>query len=407
MKKYFVLILFVVFMAWTASPTSVNAQTPIPPAATGKVTGKIVNQNLGTVVKDILELMLHIYDEEYVELGMLHAQSQPDGSFMFTEVDLKPGQLYGVMAIYEDVIYLSEAIPAVAGSDQLELEVPVYDTTTDLTAVQIDQMHILFNFAADGLETTEVYILSNQGERTVKGSVTLEDGQLATLSFPLPTDADFIFFQPDQQDRFVKFSGGFADTNPLMIGQGSEQFTVKYLTPFQENHNYTYTAPVNIQAINLLLPEKSGVILHGEGLSAPELTNFNNGESYLVYSLSGINAGQTFQVTFSGKPILGEENTSSKTTLPLVLGGLLLGLVMVGTGIWWWRKPEEEDNENEATGMEVPSGESPLDVVISEIAHLDDAHERGEFVDEEEYHQERMRLRQQAKSILDQQNDPS
>jgi hypothetical protein len=47
-------------------------------------------------------------------------------------------------------------------------------------------MHLLFDFAEDGMETSEIYVLSNAGERTVKDAVTLEDGQTATLAFPSP-----------------------------------------------------------------------------------------------------------------------------------------------------------------------------------------------------------------------------
>ncbi|MFH1906085.1 MAG: hypothetical protein ABIL11_01665 [Chloroflexota bacterium] len=404
MKKYFVVLMTVILFAWSVSPTAANAQTPTPPAATGEVTGVIVNQNQGTIVAESLEVMLHIWDEEYVELGMLHAQSQPDGTFRFTEVALEPGRLYAVMTIYDDVAYYSNTVPAVDGSSQLELDVPVYETTTDLSAVQIDQMHVLFDFAEDGLETTEIYIFSNQGERTVKDAVTLDDGQPATLRFPLPVDADFIFFQPDQQDRFVKFTGGFADTYPLMPGEGSAQIMVTYLTPFHDDYFYTYTAPVNIQAINFLLPEDVGVTLQGAGLSSSQPMTLNNGSSYLVYSYTGIGAGQTVQVSFSGKPQLKGENAYGTKTLPLALGGILLGLAMIGVGIWWWRRPE--DDTDEETAMDIPSSERTLDDVISEIARLDDSHERGE-VDEKEYRLQRARLRGEAKALLDRSEERS
>jgi hypothetical protein len=399
MRKPYFLFLFVLFIIWSASPSDANAQAQNPPAATGDVTGKIVNQNTGSIVLQSLEVMLHIWDEKYVELNMLHGQSQTDGAFQFTEVDLKPGQLYGVMAIFDDVIYVSDTVPAANGSNHLELTVPVYETTTDLAAVKIDQMHVLWNFASDGLETTEVYILSNTGERTVKDAVTLEDGQLATLRFPLPADADFIFFQPDTQDRFIKLPGGFADTSPLMLGQGSGQISVKYLTPFQENHIYTYTATVDILAINFLLPENTGVTLHGDGLSAPQLTNLNNDRAYLVYSFTNISAGQTVQVTFSGTPNLEVKNSTGNTAAPLALGGLLLGLAMVAAGFWWWRRPEVEGDPDEESSAGVSTSERTLDEVITEIARLDEAFEQGSLA-EEEYHQERFLLRQKAKSIL-------
>lgn len=402
MKKYFVILMAAVLFALSVSPTAANAQTPTPPAATGEVTEKIVNQNQGTIVAESLEVMLHIWDEEYVELGMLHAQSQPDGTFRFIEVDLAPGRLYAVMAIYDDVAYYSNTAPAVDGSNQLELDVPVYETTADLSAVQIDQMHVLFSFATDGLETTEIYILSNWSERTVKGAVTLDDGQPATLRFPLPVDADFIFFQPDQQDRFVKFSSGFADTNPLSPVEDSRQIMVTYLTPFHDDYIYTYTAPVNIQAINFLLPVDTGVTLQGAGLSASQPMDLNNGSSYLVYSYTGIGAGQTVQVSFSGKLQMKGENAYGTMKLLLALGGILLGLAMIGVGIWWWRKPEDSTDED----VNIQPVDAALDDLITEIARLDDSRERRK-VDEKEYRLKRAKLRREAKALLDRSEESS
>ena len=403
MKKYFVVLMSVILFAWSASPTATNAQEPTPPAATGEATGTIVNQNQGTSVAESLEVMLHIWDEQYVELGMLHAQSQPDGTFRFTEVALGPGQLYAVMVTYEDVLYYSNTVPAVDGSNLLELDVPVYETTTDLSAVQIDQMHILFNFATDGLETTEIYLLSNMGQRTVKDAVTLEDGQTAALSYPLPADADFIFFQPTEQNRFIKFPGGFADTSPVLPGERTEQHTVKYLVPLSQVQAYSYTAPLNIKTMNFLLPQNAGVSLAGEGLAGPQPVTLDSGASFMVYSYSDIPAGQTIKVTFSGKPVPVSRSKPGNQTLPLALGGGVLGLVMIGVGVWWRFRPEDVADEDDKT--DVNTGESTFDDLITQIARLDEAFEQGE-VDEGKYHRERRRLREQAKSMLDQQERP-
>ena len=51
---------------------------------------------------------------------------------------------------------------------KLDLDVPVYETTKDLSNIHVDQMHVLFDVSPDGLETKELYILSNLGDRTVK-----------------------------------------------------------------------------------------------------------------------------------------------------------------------------------------------------------------------------------------------
>lgn len=399
MKKYWFIPLLVISLLWAASPSPVGAQEDLPPeeAGTGIVLGKIIDQNNGSQVRENLDVMLHIWDKEYVDMGMEHGQSEADGTFKFDGVEFDAERLYAVMTIFDDVTYFSEVVPGPVDADELELTVPVLETTSDLTSIQVDQIHLLFDFVEDDMETSEIYILSNLGERTVKGAVSLDDGQAATLSFPLPEDADFIFFQPDGQDRFVKFPGGFADVSPLMPGEGSGQFMVQYLVPFSSGRKYSYTAPVNVQMINFLLPADSGVALEGQGLSGPQPYNLQNGKSYQLYTYENISAGESVQVAFKGKPTTVSTTGTNNSTLPLALGGVILGLTMVGVGFWWWRRPEERDLlEDEITDLEIDIEQSTFDDIILEIVRLDDAIENG-LIDSEEHRLKRQKLMSIAK----------
>src|SRR5512143_3439213 len=248
MRKIAVLFIAAFAAAGISRPFPARAQTITPPAPTpaapaGEVSGRIIDQNAGASVTGVQEVMLHIWDANNTAINMLHANSAADGSFLFTGVDLQQQYVYGVMAVFDGVTYLSQVIPPNDGSDQLQLDVPVYETTRDLSTVQIDQMHVLFNFAPDGLELTEIYAVSNSGQLTVKDAVKLDDGKTATLRYALQSGADYIFFQPDESDRFVKFDGGFADTSALLPGEQSNRFAVQYMVPYAGQREYDYTAP--------------------------------------------------------------------------------------------------------------------------------------------------------------------
>jgi len=399
MKRYFLIPLLVFSLLWAASPSPAIAQEDIPPGetASGVVLGKIINQNKGSIVTGSMEVMLHVWDKQYVDLGMEHGQSKADGTFEFSGVAFDPERLYAVMTTFENVAYYSDVVPGPADSDELELTVPVIETTTDLAAVRVDQIHLLFDFVEDGMETSEIYILSNLGVRTVKGAVNLDDGQSATLRFPLPKDADFIFFQPDGQDRFIKFPGGFADVSPLMPGEGSGQFMVQYLVPFSSGRKYSYTAPVNVQMINFLLPADSGVSLEGQGLSGPQPYNLQSGKSYQLYTYENISAGESVQVAFKGKPITASTTGANNSTLPLALGGVILGLTMVGVGFWWWRRRNGHDlTESDTTALGLDLEHSTFDEIIAEIARLDEANEQG-LIEPEEHERQRHKLMLAAK----------
>jgi hypothetical protein len=216
--KRIVLLLFSLLLSAT-SVRAVHAQADTPATPTGplgEIVGTVIDQNSGKVVDESLEVMLHVMNLDYVD--MVHGQSQPDGTFVFVDVPFDASLQFAVMATFNGVTYFSDTLPADMQSLNLSIDVPVYETTNDLVNVQVDQMHVLFNVSPDGLETKELYIVSNLGGRTVRDAYDLGENKSATLQFPLQKDADYIFFQPDDKDRFIKQNGSFADTYPILPG---------------------------------------------------------------------------------------------------------------------------------------------------------------------------------------------
>lgn len=394
MKRVLLFLAIAVFSLSTYSVRQALAQSPTPPAGPlGEVRGTVINQNTGKVVAQTLEVMLHILDLDMADKDMLHGQSQPDGSFVFTDVPFDPSFQFAVMAIFDGVTYYSPVQPVDMNSLKVALDVPVYETTKDLTTVQVDQMHVLFDFTADGLETRELYIVSNSGERTVKDGYDLGNDKFATLKFPLPKDADYIFFQPDDTDRFVKQEGSFADTYPVLTGDQYSQIMVSYLVPYSGERTYSYTAPIGIAKINFLLPEQAGTSLSGSNLFGPESMSLQDGKSYTVYSYENLQAGETLNITFKGiaaKP----ESESKKTNNLIAVGAAFLGFALLGAGVWWWRKSDQVEDD-EATS---PIDEPTLDDVITKIALLDETYEE-KGLSLEEYQNQRKALLQKAKSL--------
>ena len=390
----FLLIAFFLLIATPAGVAKAQDDTPpsTPTGPLGEIRGSVINRNSGKAVAESLDVMLHVLDQSYVDVNMLHAQSQPDGTYVFADVPFDASLQFAVMATFAGVTYYSDVIPADMQSLKIDLDVPVYETTKDVSSVQVDQMHVLFDVSPDGLETKELYILSNLGERTVKDAYDLGNDQFATLQFPLPKDADYIFFEPDDPDRFVKQTGSFADTYALLPGAQSTQLMVSYLIPYSGEKMYSYTAPVNIARMNFLLPAEAQISLSGHGITGPETTTLKNNQAYLVYAYSDLLAGQTLTITLTGTaptPKASQANTSNL----LAVGAAILGLGMLGVGIWWWRRPEEADELQDTI-----SDNANLDELISEIALLDETYsERGLTI--EEYQAQREELLQKAKRL--------
>ncbi len=401
-KNITVILLLITFFL---SSTTVKAQTETPPGEaslpTGAVTGTIANLSQGENIPEKVELMVHIWDQT-ADKGMFHGTSRPDGTFRIENVPLETGAEYLVMAVYNDVTYYSQSV-VLNSENSLNFEVPIYESTTDISQVQVDQLHVLFDVAADGLEVKEIYIFSNLGDRTVKDAAKLEDGSLATFEFPLPADADYIFFKPDtDNERFVKFPGGFADKAPLMPGSQTGQFMVSYLLPYDGEKQIDFTVPINIKVMNFLIPADAGITLSGAGLGEPETTSMQGGSTFKIYYYSELDAGNTISISISGTSDSSNASGSffsSPLRTGMTVGLIILGLSMIVISVWWARKTKENETNDDESGENENDKDETLDELIADIAQLDESYEKGE-IPAEEYHVKRASLMKQVKSRM-------
>lgn len=406
MKLSSVLILALLLLLLLAIPALAQDRTPPEtptPQWSGTVSGRIINNTPGGTVPESVSLMLHAWDESFTEKLMRHAESAPDGSFRFDEVRFEPGLTYAVMATYQGVTYFSDPATVTEGEDTLELEVPIYETTTDASLVLVDRMHIIFAPGQGGLTVTELYSLSNLGDRTITGTITLEDGGMATLRFPLPEDAANVGFNDDYGGRFVQVPGGFADTAPLLPGQGSGRVVASYVLPYSDGMTFSYTAPYITGGVNLLLPADSGLALSGEGLIDGGVRTLGAGATFAIFTHDALEAGESLRVVLTGDlagmgvadqedvALAGRTAFSARTSI--LVGGVVLGLALVVTGLWWLRQAAEDEAEE----VDVTS----FDDVVMQIAQLDEAHEQG-LVSDEDYEIRRTALREQARLLLQQ-----
>ncbi|HEY4720361.1 MAG TPA: hypothetical protein VII92_00830 [Anaerolineae bacterium] len=392
-----------------AAPVAAQTQTPPPPVArTAIVSGKIVNRTEGGSVPAQLDLVLHAWDQQvFSEKLMLDGKSNPDGTFRFEDVPITDGLLYGVMANYNGVSYFSQPVPA--GDQPLtDLEVPIYETTTDGSKVQIAQAHVLFLSSHAGLEVAEVYSLSNSGTRTVQGALKLADGKAATIQFPLPPDATNVTF-PDNRDRFVRTPDGFADTAPVVPGENAGQIIVNYILPYQSGMTFSYTAQLPTGGLSFLIDDSSGLTASGDGLSDAGAQSMGDGSKFAMLKHAALQPGEKVAITLSGElqlkapptqpqaesqsSLAASPITAGVPNVPIVIGGIVIGLTLIVLGLWWFRRPDPALASTEAPD------ESTYKDLLTQIALLDDAHDRGEM-DEATYKARRTELFQQARLLM-------
>ncbi|HID54280.1 MAG TPA: hypothetical protein EYP41_19855 [Anaerolineae bacterium] len=397
--KYALFLLAIFLLAATPAAAQVDNPTPEGEAAAvpGIITGQVINGTDGAETPANLEIMLHIWDREFDEKEVVTGETDGDGRFQFDDVPFASDLFYAVMTTYQEAVYFSVPMPVPEGETTLDLDVPIFESTTDASTVQVEAMHIFFDIDPGGLGVGEAYTLSNLSDRTVvAGADTLADGTAVTFQFDLPPEAANVSFNRSRDGRFLRTPDGFADTAPLLPGESSGQILVTYALPY--NDNLTLERPIILptKQVNILLPTALGLSLSGDNMVYSGQQEMGEGVLVDVYTIEGLAVGDTVQLDVSGKLVMpGSDPAAAKSSLSgqqgFAVGGIVLGLALIGVGLWWYlrlRQPEPEETFPEE-----------FEEIVEQIAQLDEAHEQQE-INDEQYQTQRDILREQAREIL-------
>jgi hypothetical protein len=256
---------------------------------------------------------------------------------------------YGVMAVYNGITYFSTPVEA-TGQSLTGLEISIYETTADTSNVQIDQMYVVFLYTPAGLEVNEVYRVLNSGDRTVKDAVKLADDQVATLQFPLPSEAINLAFDPAIKNELLRTSDGFAFAGALLPGDKPTRIAIRYMLPYQSGMTYTLNAPYVVRSVSYFVPSDSDLSVTGESLVDGGLQTIAANRQLAVKTRGALQAGEKAIVILTGQPKISNIKEPVPTPrdvndirTPEALAGVAgmvftLGLIVFG---WrWFRRPE-------------------------------------------------------------------
>lgn len=383
----------------TAAAVSGQAEGSATPAASptpsnsGTISGRVENLSGGEVPGGA-EISLHGFDQADMIINQTAALAA-DGTYTFENVEMPAGRSFFTTLQHQNVTYGSELVESVGGAQVLDLPIVIYDTTNDPSFLKIDRLHLFLEPNDNqSIRVGELYIMSNTGDKTIVGA---EAGQ-PSVTFKLPDGAqDLQFEQGALGERFVQTEDGFGDTVAIYPGeQGSYQILVAYTLPYSRTADLSHTMNLPVDAVIVMAPQDTFKV-KGEGLEVAPSREVN-GASYDMYNGSNLAAGETLDLTVSGRRRIsfGSDQTS------LIIGLAALGLVLIIGGVWMYFR-NRQPGVSFAPGATTESADDGVgetsDSLMDAILALDDQYQAGE-IPEEAYRLRRDELKQRLQASL-------
>ncbi len=382
-------------MAESTAPAQPSSDEPATTAemGEGKVRGTIFNGSGGGLPEDLI-ITLHAFDGMQIVYTDTTTPLE-DGSYQFENVEMAPERRFLVSTEYGQATYISSLASVDVGGQDIALDVTVYDTTSDLSGLSVERLHIFFEFGEEEIvQVVQLFIFANDSNKTI---IPFHDGG-PVVEFALPEGAMNLQFQDGVLgERYLQTPTGFADTVAVRPGSGEYQVLFAFDMPYKRKLDIVQPINLPVEAAVVMLPE-DGVKVRSDVL-VDEGPRPVQGRTLRIFSANNLEAGSILDINLSGGLGSGFSLTSDSNT-SLVIGLGSFGLVMIIAGVWlFFRNQDKTRNlEGELEEETEQYTEDDVDSLMDAIIALDDLYAEGQLP-EEAYRKRRAELKERLKEI--------
>jgi len=380
-----------------------TSTTEVTPTATflGSVTVQLINGSGDNAPSDAPVTLYGFDDMQNTYSDTL--TTGENGVYTFTNVIMPAGRVFLAGANFASSTYGSDIVTVDPATPNLNLQITVYDSTTDVSLLSTDRVHIFFDFSnPQNVQVIEVFIISNPSKQAVVAPTA--DGTVVT--FPLPQGYTNLQFQDGQLgDRYVEISQGFADKLAVSPGAGKYQVVFAFQMPY--NRKLVFAQPMFLptSAVVVMVPD-NGVKVTSSMLQDGGTKDYQ-GTTYRMFNGSSLLAGSSLDFTLSGTPKKDAASlftTGSIQNLAIGLG--LFGVALVAVGFWLFRRNQLKLAFQPVTaGLGMPDSISGIgvsaedeDTLMDAIIALDDQYHAGNLP-QEAYLERRASLKEKLRKL--------
>jgi hypothetical protein len=291
---------------------------------------------------------------------------------------------------YADVSYRPDELAQLNDQATWQLDIAVYESTTDDGAIQMERLNVLMLGADQGmLHFMEMGSLMNTGDRTFVTANPQDVALAHAIRIPLPAGALGIQMQAGfSNQELTSGVGAVQVTSPVLPGR--HEFALSFQMPLTgSSADVTLQMPYPTATYTIYVPE-TGLKLNTTGL-ADGGTMVLGDQSYKVYRASNLARA----ALVSGE-VSGLSSGSTLGPIPLALLSLAVVLVVLGGGAVLFTLRARRTAPHTGNGR-LDLAQERLDLLVR-IAALDERFAAG-HVNTVEYEAQRRQAKQRLAEL--------
>jgi hypothetical protein len=320
-----------------------------------------------------------------------------EGTALVEDVPMIPEQFVFATMEYDGIVYGSEITVVEPEMTMINLEIPYYERTSDLSVLKADRLHIFFDFVnEENIQVYALYIFSNISDRVL----VAESSDDAAVVFSLPDGATNLQRDIGMEFQDIDLPEGFG---LLSVYPSDEPYQVLYSfdMPYEKN-KVDFDLPIGLDttAVIVMSPE-NGIKIKSDQLTEAGMRDIE-GISYNIFNGSGLKAGDSLNMAVSGRPkasSISGDSGGVDTSTSIVIGLAVFGVALVGAGLYLWQRNRSQEDEWEEAeeSLIAESAEDLMDAIIA----LDELYQAGE-IPENAYQKRRTELKTRLQEVLEQ-----
>ncbi len=302
----------------------------------------VTNETAGASPASDVEVALTIYQDSK-QLDRRVARSDAQGLCSFQEVPTGLGMAVVATAMNQDMMFSSQAMSMEHAHDKMyQLDISVYDVSTDTSALSIGTHHLVVRVAPQGLFIDEYLQIINDSDKAVTSEEKTPDGKPAVLKVHLPAGfKDIIYSKYFQEQALIMTDEGFIDTMAVPPGRHDAVFTYAVQA---DASTVEITKKVGLPTKELMVfSQLSGASI--EGLDEPlgQMT-INNGSPADYFPSVSLEAGDQISFKITGLSIARDQDD-----LWVMFGVIFAVIVLIGISRMWTQKKQQASASSSVT----------------------------------------------------------